>query len=267
MTAHSHPTHRWTRSLFPFLVAVAGGAAIALLQLPQLQTLKHRTQLPPRSELERNLAAEATRLALWRNLPTFGYDNLVADWAFLNFLQYFGDTPVREQTDYRLSPEFFEIVIQHNPFFLQAYPFLSTSSAMYAGLPERSIELTTQGLASLSPEIPRAHYVWRNKAIDQLLFLGDAQAARRSFETAADWAEAANDPESQNAADFSRQTAQFLATNPDSKNAQVAAWMLVLSSAPDDRTRQIAIGQIQQLGGEITARPDGTFGVIPPAQD
>lgn len=264
----SSPSSRYTlRSLLTLLVAVGCGTAIAFLQLPQLQKLSNKTQLPPRSELERDLQAEKVRLALWQKLPSFGYDNLIADWAFLNFLQYFGDTPVREQTDYTLSPDYFEVVIDRNPFFLEAYTFLSTSAALYAGLPERSVALMTEGVAALSPNLPGAHYVWRNKAIDELLFLGDAKMAQRSFETAAQWADASGDSESQNVAELSRQTAQFLATNPDSKTAQVAAWSMVLSTAPDDRTRKIAIGQIQQLGGQIVARPDGTFGVVPPAED
>jgi hypothetical protein len=248
-------------------IALLCVGAIAALQVPKLETLKTRSQFTPIGDIRRDLEAEAVWLNLLQKLPSFGYDNLSADWVFLNFLQYFGDTSVRKRTDYTLSPDYFDVIIQRNPYFLDAYTFLSTSTAIYAGLPKRSVAITEVGLASLSPNVPGAYYIWRHKAIDQLLFLGNPQAARQSFETAAAWADASSDPGHEAVAEVSRQTAQFLATNPNSKIAQVSAWTMVLSTAPDERTQQTAIARIQELGGQIVANPNGTFRVIPPAQD
>jgi len=119
-----------------------------------------------------------------------------------------------------------------------------------------------QGLQSLTPTLPDGSYlVWRNKAIDELLFLGDGRTARQSFLTAAEWAEASALPGSESAANASRQTAAFLATNPDSKSAQIAAWGIVLTSARDDRSRQTAIDRIRALGGEVSITPEGAIRV------
>jgi hypothetical protein len=41
----------------------------------------------------------------------------------------------------------------------------------------------------------------------------------------------------------------------------------VLTTAPDKRTHDIAIGQIERLGGKVIANPNGTFSIQPPAQD
>ena len=38
-----------------------------------------------------------------KNLPSFGFDNLIADWTFLKFLQYFGDDEARDVTGYDLA--------------------------------------------------------------------------------------------------------------------------------------------------------------------
>jgi hypothetical protein len=259
---------RLIQLLTTVLVVLVLGAAIAGLQVPQLNKLQQFSAAPSRDILQQQLAAQNVQLDLLERIPTFGFDNVLADWVFLNFLQYFGDEPARQLTDYTLSPEFFKVIIKRNPYFLAAYTFLSTSTALYAGLPEESIALMEQGLASLTPTTPPGSYfVWRNKGIDELLFLGDAQAAKRSFETAAAWASQSSLPGSEQVAMFSRQTADFLAKNPDSKNAQISAWALVLDNAPDDRTRRMAADRIRGLGGQLLIGADGSVQILPAPQD
>jgi hypothetical protein len=108
--------------------------------------------------------AEKVRLNLLQKVPAFGFDNLLGDWAFLNFIQYFGDDEARAATGYRLSPDYFDVIIDRDPKFLQAYFFLSGSGSLYAGMPERSVTLMEKGLKSLSPQSPpKSYYVWRYK--------------------------------------------------------------------------------------------------------
>jgi hypothetical protein len=241
---------------------------VAALQIPQFSQLEQRLQMPSVDQLRRESEAEAIQLRLFQQSPSFGFDNLIADWVFLRFLQYFGDDAARMATDYQLSPEFFDVTINRDPRFLESYKFLSTSTAIYAGQPERSIALMNQGLKSLTPTVPQGSYlVWRNKGIDELLFLGDAQAARRSFETAADWAKLSGLPNREFAVAASQQMAQFIARNPASKIAQASAWVMVLTNAVDDRTRKTAIARIQTLGGKITQAPDGSFQIQLPTKD
>jgi hypothetical protein len=264
----SAPRRNLTQLIATSAIAGLSFLAIAALQIPQLSELQKRAQAPSIEQARQAIEVEKLRLNLLKNSPSFGYDNVIADWAYLNFLQYFGDEAARQLTDYRLSPDFFDVVIGRDPRFLQAYVFLSTSTAIYAGQPERSVALMNKGVEALTPTAPPgSHYVWRAKAIDELLFIGDAQAARRSFETAADWATASGLPGSENVVTVSRQTAKFLSTNPDSRMAQGAAWAMVLTSAVDDRTHQTAVQRIQALGGTVTQAPDGTFRVQLPTKD
>jgi hypothetical protein len=243
-------------------VILVCGATIAWLQIPQLQQLQTKSQTASVEAIQQDLAAEKLRLELLQKFPTFGFDNLIADWSFLSFLQYFGDQPARQKTDYSLSPEFFEVVLRRDPYFIQAYPFLSTSASLYAGLPERSTQLMQSALQSLQPNVPPDSYtVWRQLGIDQLLFLGDAAAARHSFLMAAEWAAQSSDPASQAAAQISQRTADFLARNPNSTAAQITAWVMVLGNAPDDRTRQMAVQRIEALGGKLTRQPNGSYSI------
>lgn len=242
--------------------------AIALLQLPQLQQLRTRSQDAPITEIRRDLEAEEAQLNLLEKAPAFGYQNVLADWVFLRFLQYFGDEPVRNRTDYRLSPDYFEVILKKDPYFSLAYLFMTNSTSVYAGMPERAIEITEAGLAHLTPQVPPdSFYIWRRKGVDELIFLGDAEAARQSYLTAAEWAEASGLPETERVAAISRQTAAFLANNPDSRLAQFSAWGTVLSTAQDDLTREKAVERIEDLGGQVLKNPDGSFQVLPPPED
>lgn len=239
---------------------------VGLLQLPQLNKISDKNTIEL-ATLKREVEAEKLRLNLLKQLPTFGFDNLIADWTLINFFQYFGDDEVRQQTGYSLSPEYFEVVLSRDPRFLQAYFFLSTSTSMYAAMPERSVAMMNQGLKFLSPTVPQnSYYIWRYKGIDELLFLGNAEAAKQSFTIAADWASTYADESSQQVAAISRRTAEFLERNPQSNSAQISAWTMVLNSPVDDATRKIAIDRIAALGGKISTTPEGGLQVIMPTE-
>ncbi|MGB3206620.1 MAG: hypothetical protein WBB28_16665 [Crinalium sp.] len=250
------------------LVASLAILTVSSLQSSQLKTIKNSSALGSTAELNKQVELDKRNLNVLSKLPTFGFNNLLADWTLLNFLQYFGDDPARQVTGYGISPEYFEVIIPHDPKFLDAYYFLSTSSSIYAAQPEKSVKLMAQGLKSLSPAIaPKAYYIWRQKGIDELLFLGNPKAAKQSFETAANWASVFPNQESQQVAAASRKTANFIARNPNSKQAQAQAWLMVLTNAPDDRTRRIAISRIRGLGGNVFLTSEGVVDVRMPKED
>ncbi|MBE9001661.1 hypothetical protein IQ274_26495 [Nostoc sp. LEGE 12447] len=241
---------------------------IGLIQFPQLQTLIDRKQSASLESLKKEIKSEHLRLNFLKKMPTFGYDNLIADLIYLNFLQYFGDDEVRDKTGYSLSPEYFEVILERDPRFLAAYQSLSISTSLYAAMPERTIALSEKGLKSISPSVPeRSYYVWRYKGVDELLFLGNAKAAQQSFAMAANWASKFSDPESQLIANTSQRTAEFLSRNPNSKYAQISTWSMVLNNHADERTQKRAIKEIEALGGKIVTTPEGTNKIIFPPKD
>jgi hypothetical protein len=238
-----------------FLICVLG---LAALQFRRLNEFKSAYQNP--SVAGQNVQDQAIqiRLRLLDQIPTFGFDNLFADWTFLEFLQYFGDEPARRLTGYQLSPDYFDLILKKDPYFLDAYLFLTASTTLYAGQPERTVALMNEKLPLLSPKTPnRAYYIWRWKAIDELLFLGDTDAARESFLMAAQWASEYSDEEGKAVAEISRQMGEFLASNPENVEVRLAAWSSVFYNAFDDRTRQYVIEQINQLGFDAFVDPEG----------
>ncbi len=242
-------------SFFAFCLSILG---IGFIQFTEMQKILHTKKNVSLASLEQNIKLEALRLKSLQEIPSFSYDNLIADWIYIDFLQYYGDDEIRDITGYALSPEYFEVILKRDPRFLEAYLSLSTSTSLYAAMPERSIALMNQGLKSLTPAIPeKSYYVWRYKGSDELLFLGDAKSAQKSFAQAANWASTLPDEESKNLALFSQKTSEFLGRNPNSKYARISTWALILNYKVDDKTRQRAIKEIEALGGTVVKTSQG----------
>jgi len=209
-----------------------------------------------------------TQLDLYKRLPSFGFNNVFADWVYLQFLQYFGDDDARMQNGYGLSPDFFESMLQKDPNYTYFYLFLSGSTSLFAGQPNRTVALMNEGLSQMTPQVPDDGYlVWRYKGTDELLFLGDAAAAQQSFQTAADWASQSSQPEAQAVAQISQRTADYLEENPVSKRAQVDAWASILANSFDDSSRQLAIERIESLGGRVNITEEDQVQIGYPQQD
>ena len=256
------------RLIAPAIALVCVGV-IAVLQASKLTSFQREAeQTRTTEEYQQETVQTQSSLALIQKMPTFGYDNLVADWTFLNFLQYFGDRKARLQTDYQLSPTFFEIIVDRDPRFLDAYFYLSTSISLFAAQPQKAVDLIQTGMASMSPQTePQAYYVLRSKGTDQLLFLGDTQAASQSFLKAADWITVSGDPDGPELAKDARQTAQFIRQYPNSKRVQIFGWINILTSAVDEQTRDRAKQEIQDLGGKFITTAEGNTEIKLPPED
>ena len=256
-------------ALFGQVGSILGAfTAIVYLQALQLASLKQQNQNVSKVYLQQQEADLKTQLSIAKTLPTFGFDNIIADWHFIDFIQYFGDNELRSQAGYGAAIEYFEAMLDRDPRFLYAYFYLSSTGSLYAGKPEKSVSLMDKGLKSLTPKVPdRGYYIWRLKAVDELLFLGRVPDARKSMLSAANWASQAATPEGENVAKLSRGTANYLARNPNSKQAQFDAWNMVLTSAVDDTVVKRAIEGIRSTGGKVTIDSTGKFQIKAPAKD
>lgn len=201
---------------------------------------------------------QALQVQLLQKVPSLGFENLLHDWAFLQFLQYFGNREHRQLTGYDLADDYFEVMVERDPYHFDPYIFMSSTLSLYAAQPERAVELQRKGLESLTPKTPpESYFVWRQIGIDQILFLDDIEGAVQSHETAAQWAEQSPDPRGEEDQYSLQKTADFLKTNPDNTQVQVNAWLQVLASAPYQETQQIAIENIEALGYELVPTDQG----------
>jgi hypothetical protein len=208
---------------------------------------------------------EALRLKMLKTIPSFGFDNLIADWTFLKFLQYFGDDEARDVTGYNLSQDYFDIVTQRDPRWADIYLFLSTAISFYQGKPETAVNLMERGTRalSLSPQIhSQSWIVWRTKGLDELLLLGDIPESIRSHEMAADWVEGS--PEGPKLAPMFRATAEYLRRDPDSVPVRFTAWSTVYAQTTDKLVRQRAKQALVKLGAQVQKDKNGKESFILP---
>jgi hypothetical protein len=192
----------------------------------------------------------------------------VADWNYLQFIQYFGDTPARKVTGYQLISLYFASIVKDDPRFVSAILMLSSANSLFAVTPKTTVELIDKALQTVTPELDSlTPYLWSYKGTDEMIFLGDIKKAQKSYEMAAQWALKTNSEYKENLAKRNQEIANFLATNPDSKKARVAGWTFILSGGLNEETQKLAIQEIIELGGKVTLTPEGGIKVDFPQED
>lgn len=266
-------SQKWLSLLVSGVIATAALASVITIQSNQqlggiraIET-EGRKPLPTMSatDFKQSEQQEKLRLKMLKALPSFGFDNLVADWTFLKFLQYFGDDEAREITGYNLSPDYFDIITGRDPRRVEIYPFLSVAVSFYQAKPEIAVQLMERGTSALSPQIdPQAWTVWRNKGLDELLLLGDIPESIRSHEMAAEWVE--KTPQGPKLAPIFRATADFLRRDPDSIQVRFVAWSAVYAQTKDKFVRQRAKEALVKLGAQVQKDKDGKESFILPAR-
>jgi hypothetical protein len=240
-------------------IAIASLTGVIFMQRSQLTRPSLWSSDPKQAEQQ-----EAVKLRLLKQLPAFGFDNLVADWTFLNFLQYYGDNEVRAKTGYALSPQYFDIITHLDPRFVDVYLFLSGSISYQLGEPKVAVTLMDRGTAALSPQItPKAFQVWRFKGLDQLLLLGNVPGSIHSHEMAAQWVQGTP---YQALTPLFEQTAVFLRRDPNSVPVRFQAWTSIYyqAAAVSDRTTQARAKQeILSLGGQMSLKDGQAVFALP----
>ena len=241
----------------------SGIASIVFLQkdsLSELETVKnydtyHKEQL-----------AFTSAAKVRKEIPSFGFNNLLADLTFLKFVEYFGDAEAREITGYSTVTDYFEDIVNRDPNFIQSHLVMSAANSLFTGKPEETVSLINKALEKVDLKAP--HYpflLWTYKAVDETIFTGDLKAARHSYEIAARWARQYKEVElGKEMARRYDKTAKYLASNPDPTEAQFGAWMSILYTTKDQKTQAHILKQIKNLGAEVNITPDGRLDIKPP---
>ncbi len=233
------------------LPAIAPFVCLAGIVLLQSQEYKKSLQQLDRANYLSQEQEQARLLKFQRQTPALGFDNLVADWSYLNFVQYFGDKNARETIGYQLVPEYFATITQIDPRFTQAHLRLSLANSMYAGEAETTIALMEEVLASVEPESEGAALLWTSKGLDELLFLGNKKAAINSYKIAAQWANLSTGSRPDGLTIKDLATALESTTEMELKEAQIRAWSSVLGHVKDHQRKREIINKISNLKAEL----------------
>jgi hypothetical protein len=241
---------------------------MTILQSNKLQSLRAVDNSLDPIALQQASQLRANQLGMLKKAPKFGFNNIVANVALIDFMGYFGNQKIRDIDGYSLGFDYFEVILKQDPKFFLSYYFLSATGSSYLADPSRSISIMNEGFQSIKPTSPKnSYYLWRLKAIDELLFLGDAPAAQLSMETAANWAEQIGDEEAMRVAENSQDFAGYLAKNPASKQARFRSWVGILNTAIDNSARKLAVTKIRELGGKVELDANRKIKITPPATD
>jgi hypothetical protein len=198
---------------------------------------------------------EQARLVDWQKQTShLDFDNLKADWSYLDFVQYFGDAHARETIGYKLVPEYFETITSIDPRFTTAYLNLAIANSMYAGYPEKTIALMEQVLKSVDPASEQAALLWTSKGLDELLFMGDKKAAIKSYKMAAKWqslTSLTNNKRPDNSTIKDLELALKDTNEIELKQAQIRAWSTVLVYVRDLPRQREILDKISNLKTEL----------------
>ncbi len=234
------------------LVLFLGVSSIGWVQKEEMKRLHTKSEISTTENNTITTEKLQKQLESIKHMPSLGFRNFLANSVFLSFLQYFSGVSERNTASRHLSPMFFEVILSLEPFYKDYYLFLSSSTTLYAAQPQQTVDLMSRGLKAIDPRlIHDSFYIWRYRGVDELLFLGDSQAAKKSFQKSAEWAKLSDLPESELVGTISQQTAEFLKTDPDSQHAQISAWGSILATAVNDTIRSRAIEQIRSLNESV----------------
>jgi hypothetical protein len=244
------------RGLIAASVLGACGLGILSLQQSRLKQIQAQAQSPALAEAQQVLSLQALN-----RLPKggLGFNNAIADWAFLRFLDYYGDEEAREKTGFGASPAFFDVITARDPRFVDTYLFLSGTLSYQLGQPELAMKYMQRGLDALSPQNhARAYQVPSLMGMDQLLLLGDTAGASQSYAKATEWAKESIDPQERKVAQVFSRVSTYLQRDPDSSRVRFWAWSLIFAQSGtigDRKTQDRARQELLALGAQEAQDP------------
>ena len=240
-----------------------GSGAIGLL-LAAILGLQGLTIQETRSSFtDEYVVRQEQNFAIASAMDAIGLGNLAASWLWLEFVQYYGDTPTRQQQGYGLAYDYLDKITQLDEHFFWAYRYVSPAVGFSAGQPRRVEQLLQRGIETLDPESQADGYrLYLDLAINYFLLIGDVEAGREAYYAAGEWYERAGLEGDQ--PEIWRALGDRLVASPDSQEVRFKVWTQVLNLSADPVTQERALIELGQLGARFRRQPNGQIEVIPP---
>lgn len=119
-----------------------------------------------------------------------GFSNLIADWQWLQYVQYFGDQQARKQSGYGQSEEALEQIAVLNPQFVFVYAQANYAVAEAMDQPENAVQFLLEGARKNSGRqdtlgMPGTWYLYRLAASIVFRHFNDYERSAQLFALAA----------------------------------------------------------------------------------
>lgn len=195
------------------------------------------------------------------HMVSLGYDQILADIYWLNFIQYFGDTKERLKDHYERCYDYLNLVSVLDPHFIQAYWFAAFSVGTEQKRPDLAEKIISGGLSHNQDN----WYLPYIAGVNEFINSKDDKKAAKYYKMAAKFP---------GSPPWLARQAQILDThmprlfkeirtwttvyesNPDglvkttAQNKLIGLWRFVYRHTPDDKSKQEVIRQLDKLGAK-----------------
>lgn len=158
---------------------------------------------------------------------SLGYDQLLADFYWLEFVGYVGDTQDRQKDRYALADCYLDLITQLDPRFTQAYWFTAFTVGGEQSRPKRAAEIIEHGIAA----DPNNWYLPFIAGVNQYLFAKNQEAAAKYYRMSARFPGAPNWLERQ---------AETLESGAPRFFKEANSWINIYNSAEEPRVKERA---------------------------
>jgi tetratricopeptide (TPR) repeat protein len=229
--------------------SVAPWLMVALCSLPVFW-MQARASQQSRDAIQQDTSEDAT-LDTFAKLPDFGNRNLIADFLWLRFTQYFGDTPLRVKSGYGLSYKYLKTVTDKDPHFENAYRVANLAVAYRMGRPDLADALLAKGIQ----QNPDSYLLWQTRGFLHFLYTGDITKAVYCFRKNAGLAVAVGGNRLQHWGNYWLAMSRYLEASKSNVWTRRQIWSEVYATSVDESTKALALNQLDALG--VLLRKDG----------
>lgn len=195
------------------------------------------------------------------HLVSLGYDQILADIYWLNFIQYFGDTNNRLADHYARCYDYLSLVTALDPHFVQAYWFAAFAVGAEQARPDLADKIISRGISDNQNDWNLPYIAGVNAFINSK---DDKKAAKyyrmaAKFPEAPPWlAKQAHILDTSLPRIFKeiRTWETIYESNPSglvkstARNKLIGLWRFVYRHTPDARSEQEVVKQLKKLGAK-----------------
>lgn len=195
-------------------------------------------------------------------LVSLGFDQLLADFYWLAFVQYIGDTEARKNDRCCLTYKYLDLITSLDPRFIQAYWFAAFSIGQDEGNPQLASNLIERGIKANQDN----WYVPFIAGINQYLYAHNEIAAARYYRMAAKYPHAPSWLNRQASIleakipsiikevrvwnDIHESAKETLVRN-HARDRLISLWMRIYKVSPSLPIRKTAIDALKKLGVRV----------------
>jgi len=167
-----------------------------------------------------------------------GYDQLLADWYWLAFVQYIGDPAARDKDHYAAADQYLQLIVDLDPGFIKAYWFASFIIGSERQRSDRATKFIDRGIQAN----PNNWYLPFIAGINQYLNARNDTAAAKYYKMAAKFPDAPQ---------WLARQAAILEAGIPSIIKEINIWDSIYHSATDEMVKEKARARLIALWVQV----------------